>query len=67
MTRNKVAALVYFEEGTTLAGAKKALGFLKDALERDIVIPHPEKPCQLDHAIVNEYDPEMGGPVWYIP
>ena len=63
--KNKVAALVYFEEGTTTAKAQQALTKLKDQLDM-----HEMKGCEetaIDYAVVNEYDPAKGGPVWYCP
>jgi hypothetical protein len=62
-----VAALVYFEDGTTVSQAKAVLRDLKDTLDNH---QHPLDECDgaaIDHAIINEYDPQYGGPVWYIP
>jgi hypothetical protein len=56
-----VAALVYFEPGTTAEDVKQLLEILKQRIEEKGKGPF------IDHAIVNEYDPQYGSPVWYIP
>lgn len=61
MKRIKVAAIIYFEDGTTLNDAKKVLMDLKKKLDNE------RKGVHIDHGIVDQYDPECGAPVWYIP
>ena len=60
----RVAALVYFEDGTTAARAKTLLSDLKDQLDDH---PEPYDGAAIEYAVVNEYDPAIGAPVWYIP
>jgi len=54
------AALIYFREGITEDQARKALQRISGLIE---------KPFGSDDAgdLVRSYDPEYGGPVWYIP
>ena len=62
-----VAAIVYFEHGTTTAEAKAILSDLKTKLDDPKTADPKYNGATIDHGIVNEYDDQYGSPVWYIP
>ena len=57
---NRVAALVYFEPGTSLEAAAALLRNVK------AIADATHDPATIEYA-VNAYNPQWGGPVWYIP
>ena len=64
-TNSRVAALVYLNDGVTLAEAKKLLDeFARRYRVRSF---DPKSPSAVGHTHIEEYDPDFGGPVWYIP
>ncbi len=63
----KVAALVYFEEGTTV---KQAETIIRETQLQLGEVVFPLDSCtgaRIDRAVVREYHPDHGEPVWYIP
>ena len=63
----RVAALVYFEDGTTLEQAATVLREMKTTLDNHEHANESLRGCAVENAVVNEYDSEIGSPVWYIP
>lgn len=65
----KTAALIYFNDGTTMAQARAVIQAVQKQLQRGEfqsrrrAVNH----CRIEHVTVDEYDPDIGGPVWYIP
>ena len=57
----QVGAVVTFKLGTTKEQAERAL--LKLSAELDVGTYRE----LMKRRLVQEFDPEMGGPVWYIP
>lgn len=57
---NRVAALLYFKPGFTPQQIKHALTLIEGYLDHNATVDKTGM-------IVNEYDPDIGGPVWYIP
>jgi hypothetical protein len=60
----KRAALIHFADHVSLEEARAALESIGAVLETPFSYP-PEDLTAGDY--VREYDPEWGGPVWYIP
>jgi len=58
---NRLGTLLVFKEGTTNEEAIEALEKIKDVLSDDYFVD--SDPDSLIHG----FDPEWGGPVWYIP
>jgi len=56
MPNGKVAALIYFDDSVDLETADKILGNLLDDSARYV-----------EYAVAGTYNPNIGGPVWYIP
>ena len=52
-TKVRYGSVVVFNSGVTITAAQVALESIQHLLD------HPP--------MVNEFDPEMGGPVWYVP
>jgi len=59
--KQRHGALLVFKEGTTREEAVAALETIKDVLSDDYFVESDPK------TLVNEFDAEWGGPVWYIP
>lgn len=51
--------VLVFKEGVTKEQAEKALETIKDVIDLDNYVA--KKPT------VHEFDPKLGGPVWYLP
>lgn len=61
MNNQRHGAVIVFKPGTTKEEAGKALRKIQDVLDMDYYVnPDPAN-------LVNEFDSEWGGPVWYIP
>ncbi len=69
MATVKRAALIHFEDHVSDEEARAALesiaGVLKTPFEYDWETKEQKDTTVGDY--VNEYDPDWGGPVWYIP
>lgn len=65
----RVAAILYFDEGTTAQDVKNTLAALSDYLDAKRVVKAklPKNGVRIHSTTVGEYDPEIGSPVWYIP
>ena len=57
------AALIYFKDGVSQEQAERALRLISDHL-KPVSVHGEESDAGM---YVQEYDPCMGGPVWYIP
>ena len=57
----RVAAIIYFRSESNLEDVQKVITKLSKQLDNNDSGP------QINSAIVREYDPEWGHPVWYVP